>query len=63
MSKLSYRDDAICSHAAARAIAAHGFKAYQPDPRDEDGEGELKALLKRAAAVLHSKAKGANDGR
>jgi HK97 family phage prohead protease len=31
------RDAGGYSHAAAKAIAAGGFKASQPDPRDEDG--------------------------
>jgi HK97 family phage prohead protease len=45
------RDAGGFSHAAAKAIAASGFKAT-PDPRDEDGNGdELAALLRRAAAL------------
>lgn len=49
------RDAGKFSNAAAKAIAASGFKAFQPDPRDEDGNGEeLVALIKRAATLIHS---------
>lgn len=45
------RDVGRFSHAAAKAIAASGFKA-NPDPRDEDGEGDFLAALKQRAAAL-----------
>ena len=46
--------DAGFSVAAARAIAAGGFKA-KPDPRDEDGSmAELAERIKRAASVFKS---------
>lgn len=37
------RDAGGFSHAAAKAIAASGYKAFQSDPRDEDGIGEAIA--------------------
>lgn len=46
------RDEGGFSHAAAKAIAAGGWKA-RPEPRDEDGGlSELAALLKRNTAIL-----------
>lgn len=43
------RDEGGLSHAAARSIAAHGFKA-EPEPRDEDGEGQMvEAILAELA--------------
>jgi HK97 family phage prohead protease len=47
------RDVAGFSNAAAKAIAAGGFKAM-PEPRDEDGEG-LAAALSRNIAILKAK--------
>lgn len=48
------RDVGGYSHAAAKAIAAGGFKA-QPDPRDEDGIGEaLAGPLKALAEKIRS---------
>lgn len=44
------RDEGRFSHAAAKAIAASGFKAM-PEPRDEDGE-DLAARLRRNIAIL-----------
>lgn len=44
------RDVGGFSHAAAKAIAAGGFKAS--DPRDEDGAGELVDLIRRNIATL-----------
>lgn len=44
------RDVGGFSHAAAKAIAASGYKA-NPDPREEDGEAELRALKDRFAAL------------
>jgi HK97 family phage prohead protease len=47
------RDVGGFSHAAAKAIAAGGFKA-QPDPRDEDGIGEVIATqLSEFAKRIH----------
>lgn len=46
------RDVGGYSHAAAKAIAAGGFKA-KSDPRDEDDTAELLAAIQRASAVLH----------
>lgn len=43
------RDVGGFSNAAAKAIAASGFKAHDPEPRDEDGAGEY--LAKRLARV------------
>lgn len=43
--------DAGYSNAAAKAIAASGFKAAMPEPRDEDGEA-LVAALERNIAIL-----------
>lgn len=37
------RDAGRFSHAAAKAIAARGFKAFTSEPRDEDGIGEAIA--------------------
>jgi len=45
--------DAGFSNAAAKAIAARGFKAS--DPRDEDGADELLELLQRNIAILKPK--------
>lgn len=42
------REEGGLSHAAARSIAAHGFKA-EPEPRDEDGEGQIAGLLAELA--------------
>jgi uncharacterized protein len=47
------RDVGNFSHAAAKAIAASGFKA-NPNPRDEDGNGEFLAALKRRGAALQT---------
>lgn len=47
------RDEAGFSHAAAKAIAVGGFKAT-PEPRDEDGSGEIAERLNRLAALLKS---------
>ena len=48
------RDAGNYSHAAAKAIASGGWKAYRPTPRDEDGrDDELAALLRRAASHIH----------
>lgn len=44
------RDVGGYSHAAAKAIAAGGFKA-NTDPRDEDVEGEAATLVKRFSAM------------
>lgn len=44
------RDEGGFSRAAAKAIAAGGFKAL--DPRDEDGTDDLAALLRRNIAIL-----------
>jgi HK97 family phage prohead protease len=44
------RDVGGYSHAAAKAIAASGFKAA--DPRDEDDAGELANLLRRNIETL-----------
>lgn len=38
------REEGGLSHAAAKAIAAHGFKAA-PEPRDEDGEGQMIEVI------------------
>lgn len=49
------RDVGGFSHAAAKAIAAGGFKAH-PEPRDEDGPGEaIAALIRRNIEVLTPK--------
>ncbi len=45
------RDVGRYSHAAAKAIAAGGFKA-NPDPRDGDGDTEFVAALKKRVAAL-----------
>lgn len=45
---LMLRDEAGFSHAAAKAIAAGGFKA-QLDPRDEDRERVVAAIIEEAA--------------
>lgn len=47
------RDAGGFSHAAAKAIAAGGFKA-NPDPRDEDGNGDFLAALRKRAAALNN---------
>ncbi len=47
------RDVGGYSHAAAKAIAASGYKA-SPDPRDEDGEGDTLASLKGLAERIRS---------
>jgi uncharacterized protein len=47
------RDVGGFSHAAAKAIAFGGFKA-NPEPRDEDGNGEFMATLRKRAAALNS---------
>jgi uncharacterized protein len=47
------RDEGGFSHAAAKVIAARGYKAFLPDLRDEDGEGELVKLVRKAASVLN----------
>ena len=48
------RESGNFSRNAAKAIASRGFKAYLPDPRDEDGTAdELAALLRRAASHIH----------
>lgn len=39
------------SHAQAKAIATRGFKAADPDPRDEDGGNGAEALQRLAAAI------------
>lgn len=44
------RDVGKFSHAAAKAIAASGFKAS--DPRDEDGADELAEMIRRNIATL-----------
>jgi HK97 family phage prohead protease len=44
------RDEGNFSHAAARAIAAGGFKAA--DPRDEDDADAIAALLRRNIETL-----------
>lgn len=44
------RDVGGYSHAAAKAIAASGFKA-NPDPRDEDGDQALSALAERIRSL------------
>lgn len=49
------RDVGGYSHAAAKAIAAGGFKAHQPEPRDEDGIGEIVASeFTRLASLIRS---------
>lgn len=49
------RDVGGFSHAAAKAIAARGFKAFQPDPRDEDGIGEaIAAPFQELAELIRS---------
>lgn len=47
------RDEGGLSHAAAKAVAAHGFKA-KPEPRDEDGELAtlMTALHARGRALV-----------
>lgn len=45
------RDAGRFSHQAARAIAAGGFKAA-PEPRDEDGDDDFLAELRRRGAAL-----------
>ncbi|TGU42255.1 HK97 family phage prohead protease, partial [bacterium M00.F.Ca.ET.146.01.1.1] len=46
------RDVGGFSHAAAKAIAAGGFKA-KPDPRDEDGIGDhIRARLGELANLI-----------
>lgn len=47
------RDVGGYSHAAAKAIAASGFKAA--DPRDEDDGETLAALLRRNIAIINPK--------
>lgn len=47
------RDAGGFSHAAAKAIAAGGFKAHT-DPRDEDGAAELRSLAERFRALRPS---------
>lgn len=44
------RDEGGFSHAAAKAIAAGGFKAK--DPRDEDDAGELAEIIRRNTQLL-----------
>lgn len=51
------RDVGGFSHAAAKSIAASGFKA-KSDPRDEDALAELVALAKANVAVLSTLPKG-----
>lgn len=46
------RDAGRFSHAAAKAIAASGFRAFSPEPRDEDGIGEAIAGPFAALAKL-----------
>jgi len=49
------RDAGGFSNAAAKAIAAGGFKAFTPDPRDEDGLGEaIRAEMHRLASLIRS---------
>lgn len=47
------RDEGGFSHAAAKQIAASGFKA-KPEPREEDGWSELADAIKRNTAILHT---------
>lgn len=51
------RDVGGFSHAAAKSIAACGFKA-KSDPRDEDALAELVALAKARGAALTTLSKG-----
>lgn len=46
------RDEGGFSNAAAKAIAARGFKAFTPEPRDEDGIGDAIAGPFAALAKL-----------
>jgi HK97 family phage prohead protease len=48
------RDAGGFSHAAAKAIAASGFKA-SPEPRDEDGNDKLAGLIERLSSSIHPK--------
>lgn len=48
------RDEGGFSHAAARAIAAGGFKAKQTDPRDEDGADATARAMGRLLATIRS---------
>jgi HK97 family phage prohead protease len=48
------RDEGGFSHAAARAIAASGFKAKATDPRDEDGADASNAALRRLLSTIRS---------
>lgn len=49
------RDAGGFSNAAAKAIAARGFKAFEPDPRDEDGIGEaIAAPFAELARLIRS---------
>lgn len=43
------RDVGGFSHAAAKAIAAGGFKSAELDPRDEDRESAVAAIIQEAA--------------
>jgi hypothetical protein len=43
------RDEGGFSHAAAKAIAASGYKSSEP--RDEDGAKELRSLAERIRAL------------
>jgi HK97 family phage prohead protease len=48
------RDVGGFSHAAAKAIAARGFKAQQSEPRDEDGiGGAIAGSFKDLARLIH----------
>lgn len=50
---LMLRDGAGFSHAAAKSIAAGGFKAKQSEPRDEDGVAEhIASRMKRLAEMF-----------
>lgn len=50
------RDVGGFSNAAARKIAADGYKATDPDPRDEDEDGaDLQAIIRRNIDTLKRK--------
>lgn len=48
------RDAGGYSRAAAKAIAASGFKAQIPEPRDEDGLGDVMAGFQKLASAIRS---------
>lgn len=48
------RDVGNFSHAAARSIAATGFKAKRTDPRDEDGADATASAMGRLLATIRS---------